>query len=365
MSVQVSKWTKFFMKAGVPSGPANNYAVIFYDNRIQEDMLPDLSKEILRDMGITVMGDIIAILRHSKEVHAQSVREKTAMDMAVTDEPAPFSSPSPSSQAGSKRKSSAASRMVDHWINSPKSGENCTGSPVQGSTGTPTPTKKRLTIQANVSDKPQPIRSQKTLSERFSVKSSKVTPRKPMKVVAKVEEEHTLKVKMPQGSTERTKKLIAKQKQTAASVAVNKAKIVKKQSVFDRLGQESPPPLTAAVEPPPKKAEVKALKPLKTSVTVKMKKKAQTSVFSRLGGMASPPAPSQTTVQAVNPRLRLPSSEETPATIDYTSHSVLQPVKRKGVPAKPVKPVKPVKRSLGPTSSVDEKSVFARLGSKA
>ena len=51
-------------------------------------------------------------------------------------------------------------------MNSPKSGENCTGSPVQGSTGTPTPTKKRLTIQADVSDKPQPIKSQKTLSER-------------------------------------------------------------------------------------------------------------------------------------------------------------------------------------------------------
>lgn len=40
-----------------------------------------------------------------------------------------------------------------------------------------------------------------------------------MKVTSKVEEEHTLKVKMPQGSTERTKKLIAKQKQTAAAVA--------------------------------------------------------------------------------------------------------------------------------------------------
>ena len=90
-------------------------------------------------------------------------------------------------------------------------------------------------------------------------------------------------------------------------------------------------------------------------------------MFSRLGGLASPPpAPAATTtVQAVNPRIRLPSSEDWDADeIDYTSHSVLQPVKRKGVPAKPVKPVKPVKRSIGLTSDGDGKSVFARLGSK-
>ena len=35
----------------------------------------------------------------------------------------------------------------------------------------------------------------------------------------KVETEQTLKVKMPQGSTERSKKLIAKQKQAAATAA--------------------------------------------------------------------------------------------------------------------------------------------------
>lgn len=85
-------------------------------------------------------------------------------------------------------------------------------------------------------------------------------------------------------------------------------------------------------------------------------------MFSRLGDVTPPPA--HTTIQAVNPRIRLPSSDDEPAEIDYTSHSVLQPVKRKGIPAKPAKPVKPVKRSIGLTSDGDEKSVFSRLGSK-
>lgn len=90
--------------------------------------------------------------------------------------------------------------------------------------------------------------------------------------------------------------------------------------------------------------------------------KGQTSVFSRLGDVASPTT--HAAIQAVNPSIRLPSNNEDSAEIDYTSHSVLQPVKRKGGATKPVKPVKPVKRSVGLTSSGDEKSVFARLGSK-
>lgn len=85
-------------------------------------------------------------------------------------------------------------------------------------------------------------------------------------------------------------------------------------------------------------------------------------MFSRLGDFPSPSLPP--TIQAVNPRIRLPSGDEDSGEIDYTSHSVLQPVKRKGGPAKPVKPVKPVKRSIGLASDGDSKSVFARLGSK-
>lgn len=42
--------------------------MIFADHRIQENMLEDLTKDMLYDMGIKTIGDIIAILKHAREV---------------------------------------------------------------------------------------------------------------------------------------------------------------------------------------------------------------------------------------------------------------------------------------------------------
>uniref|UniRef100_H3BHS5 Chromosome 19 open reading frame 47 n=1 Tax=Latimeria chalumnae TaxID=7897 RepID=H3BHS5_LATCH len=78
VTLATSEWIQFFKDAGIPPGPAVNYAVTFIDNRIQKNMLMDLTKEIMNELGITVVGDIIAILKHAKIVHRQDVCKAAA-----------------------------------------------------------------------------------------------------------------------------------------------------------------------------------------------------------------------------------------------------------------------------------------------
>lgn len=56
--------------AGPPPGPPVASALPL-PYRIQKSMLLDLNKEIMNELGVTVVGDIIAILKHAKVVHRQ------------------------------------------------------------------------------------------------------------------------------------------------------------------------------------------------------------------------------------------------------------------------------------------------------
>ena len=76
-------WVAFFGDAGVPSSAAKTYAAAFVENRIRENMLEDLDKEYLRDMGITVLGDIICILKHSKKVIETKKAEISLKDHTI------------------------------------------------------------------------------------------------------------------------------------------------------------------------------------------------------------------------------------------------------------------------------------------
>ncbi|XP_038117220.1 LOW QUALITY PROTEIN: uncharacterized protein C19orf47-like [Culex quinquefasciatus] len=81
-----SAWMKLFTNASIPSQAAAGYASV--ENRIQKDMLMDLNKEYLPEMGITTMGDFIAIQRHSKTVCDQSARDRVlSSQSAVVEKP--------------------------------------------------------------------------------------------------------------------------------------------------------------------------------------------------------------------------------------------------------------------------------------
>lgn len=72
------KWMDFFRSAGVPTMHAESYADVFEDNRITEEMIPDLTIDILQAMGVAVMGDVIAILKRCKQTIAEKDKEEKA-----------------------------------------------------------------------------------------------------------------------------------------------------------------------------------------------------------------------------------------------------------------------------------------------
>jgi len=106
------RWVEFFTEARIPPGAAKQYAKAFDDNRISMDMLMDLNKDYLRDMGITILGDIIAILKHAKQVQAE----------LTTSDNSPLRSSEPSSKNNHKTAASVPTSTAAVGAKSPVSG---------------------------------------------------------------------------------------------------------------------------------------------------------------------------------------------------------------------------------------------------
>ena len=54
MASSKGKWESFFVGAGVPQRLSAEYAATFSSNRMRLDMLEELNKEMLRDLGVKV-----------------------------------------------------------------------------------------------------------------------------------------------------------------------------------------------------------------------------------------------------------------------------------------------------------------------
>ena len=60
-------WRQFFTDVSIPNAESEAYAEIFIKNRMTEVSVSELSREILHELGITTVGDALAIMRHAKE----------------------------------------------------------------------------------------------------------------------------------------------------------------------------------------------------------------------------------------------------------------------------------------------------------
>ncbi|KGL80951.1 Uncharacterized protein C19orf47, partial [Tinamus guttatus] len=203
VTMATSEWIQFFKEAGIPPGPAVNYAVMFVDNRIQKNMLLDLNKEIMNELGITIVGDIIAILKHAKVVYRQVGRSSGTAGPGIV----------------------SATRMIANSLSR--------DSP-------PAPPGRRPDASAS--------KISITVSNKLAAKNAKAgpcdavdegpaVPVKRRRVTAEMEGKYI--IHMPKGTTPRTKKILEQQA----------AKGLQRTSVFDRLGAETRADTTAAGKP--------------------------------------------------------------------------------------------------------------------
>uniref|UniRef100_A0A8C4U8W6 Chromosome 19 open reading frame 47 n=1 Tax=Falco tinnunculus TaxID=100819 RepID=A0A8C4U8W6_FALTI len=214
VTMATSEWIQFFKEAGIPPGPAVNYAVMFVDNRIQKNMLLDLNKEIMNELGITVVGDIIAILKHAKIVYRQE------MCKAATELLCPSS---PNVQAELRRNaSSAASRMITNSL----SRDPPPAAPLRQR---PHASKISVTVSNKLAATKAGLGDMADGNPTIPVKRRRVTAEMEGKYI----------INMPKGTTPRTKKILEQQA----------AKGLQRTSVFDRLGAEAKADTTTGGKP--------------------------------------------------------------------------------------------------------------------
>ncbi|XP_010870654.2 uncharacterized protein C19orf47 homolog isoform X2 [Esox lucius] len=227
VTTATSEWIQFFKDAGIPAGLAVNYAVSFVDNRIQKNMLMDLSKEIMMDLGITVIGDIIAILKHAKQVYRQSDWEcledrrsyRDPQDMCKMATQAITSGQSNIQTELRRTAHTPATRMIANAL-------SCDSPP---STPAHRPDNR---LSVTVSNKQAKIG--KAVLSRPADEGNGV-PVKRRRVTAEMEGKYI--INMPKGTTARTARILAQQAKKGN----------KRMSVFERLGAESKADTTTGV----------------------------------------------------------------------------------------------------------------------
>ncbi|XP_009997798.1 PREDICTED: uncharacterized protein C19orf47 homolog [Chaetura pelagica] len=192
--------------------------------RIQKNMLLDLNKELMNELGITVVGDVIAILKHAKVAYRQEMF-RAATESLSPPEPRRTAPPAPR-----RRAPLPASRMIANSLS-------------------PSAPPWAPKISVTVSNKLGATKAGNVNSQL--PEANPPLPAKRRRVTAEMEGKYI--IHMPKGTTPRTRKILEQQA----------AKGLQRRSVFQRLGSEAKGETSTGGKP--------------------------TGVFSRLGDTLCPP----------------------------------------------------------------------------
>ncbi|XP_018361178.1 PREDICTED: uncharacterized protein C19orf47 [Trachymyrmex cornetzi] len=253
-------WVKFFKGAGFSQDVATKHAVVFSNNRIKPDMLPDLDKPSLKEMGITLMGDMIAILRYAKKVVEETTCERFLVDSEDTLPTPKVSISKPIMKKGSKEIGNKTMVLAASKTDSTKKIVKSLSA-----------TKKILTIRKPISI---PATTNAINQKPISVKRKLASE----EVYQDNDEDNwnisEKKVKTTNGNEDNTEYTVATPKATTVRTQILKKPVEQKRTVFDRLGDSSVTSTTNLVDTTPT-----------FNITGVSKEvfKRSTSVFKRLG----------------------------------------------------------------------------------
>jgi hypothetical protein len=106
----MTTWVQFFKDAAIPNQFANVYANKFSENRIRFDMLIDLDRALLNELGISAIGDCLSILKHAKAVNSKVEENKKELLYTPTNK-------SSESQLNElvKKKSDVVKRVIESF----------------------------------------------------------------------------------------------------------------------------------------------------------------------------------------------------------------------------------------------------------
>ena len=73
---ETEDWENYFLKAGISADLAKSYAATFVREKLRKESLQMMDRAMLRELGITTMGEALAILKQAKEPPTQNLCAK-------------------------------------------------------------------------------------------------------------------------------------------------------------------------------------------------------------------------------------------------------------------------------------------------